>query len=124
MKISSQQYADHFRNIRKQTIELLEEKRHLEQTIKSVLENSIGKCFKVYTSIGSDQDFINPDYLYVKSIDLDYLVVGVHIITNDEEGYWVDLNGEISIEHIMYLEEISKEDFNQRLENIFNKMKV
>ena len=124
MKISSQQYAEHFRNIRKQTIELLEEKRHLEQTIKSVLENSIGKCFKVYTSIGSDQDFINPDYLYVKSITLDYLVGGVNITTNDEEGYWVDLNGEISIEHIMYLEEISKEDFNKRLENIFNKMKV
>ena len=124
MKISSQQYAEHFRNIRKQTIELLEEKRHLEQTIKSVLENSIGKCFKVYTSIDSDQDFINPDYLYVKSITLDYMVVGVNITTNDEEGYWVDLNGEISIEHIMYLEEISKEDFNQRLENIFNKMKV
>lgn len=123
MKVSSKQYADHFRSIRKQTLELLEEKRHLEQTIKSILENSIGKCFKVYTSIGSDQDFINPDYLYVKSIDLDH-VIGVNIITNDEEGYWVDVNGELAIDNIMYLEEISKEDFNQYLENIFNKMKV
>jgi hypothetical protein len=123
MKVSSKQYADHFRSIRKQTMELLEEKRHLEQTIKSILKNSIGKCFKVYTSIGSDQDFINPDYLCVKSIDSDH-VVGVNIITTNEEGYWVDVNGELAIDNIMYLEEISKENFNQRLENIFNKMKV
>lgn len=129
MENISRQYCNHFREVKQINLNLLEEKRQLAQQIKNHLKNSMGKCFKFYTYINTDDDFITPDYMCVEGIDNEDYIKGKQIIETRNESfssksYWVDTEGQLSLENIMYFEEITKEEFNQKLQEIVNYMKI